>query len=72
MPYINIKITKGATQAQKNELIRRFTEIMVDVLEKRPEHTHIVIDEIAPENWGFDGVNTVEYQWRSMSQGHKK
>ena len=68
MPYINIKITQGATQAQKNELIKQFTQVMVDVLQKRPDQTHIVIDEVAPENWGFDGVNTVEYQWRAMQQ----
>jgi 4-oxalocrotonate tautomerase len=32
------------------------------VLGKRPEHTHIVIDEIDPENWGFAGVLTTEYR----------
>ncbi len=32
------------------------------VLGKRPEHTHIVIDEVDPENWDFAGVLTTEYR----------
>ncbi len=32
------------------------------MLGKRPEHTHVVIDEIEPENRGFDGVLTSEYR----------
>jgi len=62
MPYVNIRITTGATQAQKDELIKGVTQLMVDVLHKKPEHTHVIIDEIAPENWGFNGVNTVVYR----------
>ena len=65
MPYVNVRITAGATQAQKDEIIRGITQLLVDVLNKKPEHTHIVIDEIAPENWGFDGVNTVVYRERT-------
>lgn len=36
MPYINIRITTGATQEQKDELIRGVTQLMVDVLNKNP------------------------------------
>lgn len=31
-------------------------------LEKKPEHTHIVIQEIADENWGFEGMPTDEWK----------
>jgi 4-oxalocrotonate tautomerase len=31
-------------------------------LGKKPEHIHIVIDEVEPENWGFAGMLTTEYR----------
>jgi len=34
----------------------------VRVLHKRPEHTHIGIQEIADENWGFAGMLMDEYR----------
>jgi 4-oxalocrotonate tautomerase len=68
MPHVNVRITQGATQEQKDALIKGITQLLVDVLHKKPEHTHIIIDEIAPENWGFDGVNTVDYRRRNTSE----
>jgi 4-oxalocrotonate tautomerase len=63
MPYVNVQLTKeGLTRAKKAELVRRFTEALVEVLGKQPEHTHIVIDEVDDENWGYAGVLTDE--WR--------
>ncbi len=67
MPYINLQITKdGATAEQKSQIVREFTDTLVRVLGKKPEHTHIVIQEIEAENWGFAGVLTTEYR---KSQG---
>lgn len=62
MPYVNVQITKGATKEQKAELIKDITDSLVRVLNKKPEHTHIVIQEIADEDWGFAGLRTDE--WR--------
>lgn len=62
MPYVNVKITKGTvTKAQKQALVHDITTSLVTHLGKKPEHIHIVIDEIDPENWGFSGVLTTEY-----------
>ena len=55
MPYINLPITKGATRQQKAQLVKEFTESLVRVLGKKPEHTHIVIQEIDGSDWGFAG-----------------
>ena len=56
MPYVNIKITKtGATPAQKAELIKGATELLQRVLNKNPETTLVVIDEIETDNWGIAG-----------------
>ncbi len=63
MPYVNVKITKdGVTTAQKKQLVHDITATLVTTLGKNPEHIHIVIDEIEPENWGFAGMLTTEYR----------
>jgi len=61
MPYINLQITKGATREQKERVVKEFTDTLVRVLGKKPEHTHIVIQEIEEENWGFAGMLTDDY-----------
>lgn len=56
MPYINIKITdEHVSKEQKQQLIEGVTRLMVDVLNKNPETTHIVIDEVHIDNWGLRG-----------------
>lgn len=63
MPYVNIKITReGATPAQKAELIRGVTDLLVRVLDKNPATTFVVIDEVATEDWGVGGLPVEEYR----------
>lgn len=62
MPYVNIQITKGATREQKAQLVKEVTDSLVRVLGKNPEHTHIVIQEIKEEDWGFSGLLTDEWK----------
>ena len=63
MPYINVKITKDGTSAeQKKQIVEEMTQTLVTVLNKKPEHIHIVIDEVEPENWGFAGMLTTEFR----------
>jgi|TARA_R110002073_G_scaffold11861_3_gene53404 4-oxalocrotonate tautomerase len=59
MPYVNIKITdENVTTEQKQALIRGTTQLLVDVLNKNPATTFVVIDEVSADNWGigFDQV----------------
>src|SRR3990167_3300706 len=54
MPYVNIKITnEGVTKAQKQALIKGATQLLVDVLNKNPATTIVVIDEVETDNWGI-------------------
>ncbi len=55
MPYINIRVTDtNVTKEQKRQLIEGATQLLVDILDKKPESTHVIIDEIPIENWGFN------------------
>lgn len=69
MPYVNVQITKGATREQKAAVVREFTDTLVRVLGKKPEHTHIVIQEIAEEDWGFSGQLTDDWRKSQAKQG---
>ena len=55
MPFINIKMTPGATAAQKADLIASITRLMAEKLGKNPQTTHVVIEEVAAEDWGIGG-----------------
>ena len=56
MPYINIRVTdEQVTKEQKRELIEGVTQLVVDILNKNPKTTHVVIDEVPIENWGING-----------------
>lgn len=55
MPYVNIKVTdEQVTKEQKRQLIEGVTQLVVDVLNKNPKTTHVVIEEIPIDNWGVD------------------
>jgi len=59
MPYINVKITdEDVSNEQKQAIIAGCTQLMVDVLNKNPATTFVVIDEVSTDNWGigFDQV----------------
>lgn len=58
MPYVNIKVTGGAeapTAKQKAALIEGVTDLLQKVLNKNPETTVVVIDEVDMDNWGIGG-----------------
>ena len=67
MPYVNVQITRGATREQKAEIVRDITATLMRVLGKRPEHTHVVLQEIAEEDWGYAGLLTDE--WKRQQGG---
>jgi 4-oxalocrotonate tautomerase len=55
MPYIEINVTKGATDQQKAQMVEGITELMVKILGKNPASTQIVFKEYKTENWGIAG-----------------
>jgi 4-oxalocrotonate tautomerase len=56
MPYVNIKITKdGISPEKKAQLIQGVTRLLADLLDKNPQTTVVVIDEVDTDNWGIGG-----------------
>ncbi|WP_336081743.1 tautomerase family protein [Nocardia sp. SSK8] len=70
MPYVNIKVTdEMVTTEQKSQLIRGVTALLQEVLDKDPDSTFVVIDEVPLTDWGVGGVNVAEYRARRAALG---
>ncbi|MEO3429500.1 4-oxalocrotonate tautomerase family protein [Pelagibius sp. CAU 1746] len=68
MPYVNVKITReSATAEQKAALIKGVTDLLVQVLDKNPATTHVVIDEVELEDWGLGGLPVEEFRRRQKT-----
>ena len=68
MPYVNIKVTGGReapSADQKAELIAGVTDLLARVLNKNPETTVVVIDEVDMDNWGIGGKSVTERRKQS-------
>ncbi|MCF6132907.1 tautomerase family protein [Flavobacterium wongokense] len=56
MPFVKIELTReGVTRGQKQQLIKGVTDLITEVLNKDPHLTHIAIQEIDTDNWGYAG-----------------
>ncbi|WP_078429398.1 tautomerase family protein [Alkalihalobacterium alkalinitrilicum] len=55
MPYLNVQILKGASTAQKEEVINGVTKVIQEVLGSKPESTFVVVQEVDNEDWGVGG-----------------
>jgi 4-oxalocrotonate tautomerase len=56
MPYVKIEVTReGVTREQKQTLIAGVTKLITEVLDKDPKLTHVVIQEIELDDWGYAG-----------------
>ena len=65
MPYVKIQVTReGVTKEQKQKLIKGVTQLLVEVLNKNPQTTHVVIDEVDTDNWGIGGEQVTEIRGR--------
>ncbi|MEO1236951.1 MAG: 4-oxalocrotonate tautomerase family protein [Planctomycetota bacterium] len=62
MPVVRITVTPPTTRDQRAAIVADVTASLTRHLGKKPEHTHVVFEEIAEENWGFAGVLTDDYR----------
>lgn len=73
MPYINIKVTdEGVTAEQKQALVKGATKLMVDVLNKNPQTTFVVIEEVNTDNWGIGFEQVTELRKQALTAPTEK
>jgi 4-oxalocrotonate tautomerase len=72
MPFIKIEVTReGVTREQKQKLIAGVTELMTEVLDKDPSMTHVVIQEIDLDDWGYAGEQVSVLRERGITANKK-
>lgn len=63
MPYVHMQVTReGVTLEQKEALIKGITDLLVSVLNKKPAHTFVIIEEVDTDNWGIAGMTVSKYR----------
>jgi len=72
MPYVKIEVTReGVTREQKQALISGITKLMTEVLNKDPKLTHVVIQEIELDDWGYAGEQVSVLREKGITANHK-
>lgn len=55
MPFVSVKLLQGRTTEQKQELARRITEDVVEVLKTSAESVWVTFEELPPADWTVAG-----------------
>lgn len=72
MPYIKIELTReGVTREQKQALIKGVTDLMTTVLNKDPQLTSVVIQEIDLDDWGQGGEQVSVLREKGITANNK-
>jgi len=72
MPYVKIEVTReGVTREQKQQLIKGVTDLITNVLNKDPHLTHVVIQEIGLDDWGYAGEMVSVLREKGITAGKK-
>ena len=56
MPIVQISMIQGRTPEKKEQLIKKVTEAIIEVLKVPVDRVRIVLNEVPKENLGYGGV----------------
>lgn len=57
MPFAQIYMIEGRTEAQKRAVIEKVTQAMMEAVDAPKENVRVWIHEVPKENWGIAGVS---------------
>jgi 4-oxalocrotonate tautomerase len=60
VPVVTVELWEGRTLEQKRALVKAITDAMVEHADANPDALHVIIHEVARENWGRAGVLGVD------------
>ena len=56
MPIVQISMIQGRTPEKKEQLIKKVTETIIEVLKIPADRVRIVLNEVPKENIGYGGM----------------
>ncbi|MEZ5670086.1 MAG: 4-oxalocrotonate tautomerase family protein [Alphaproteobacteria bacterium] len=68
MPFVNIQILKGHSQARKDEMARRITAAIAEVAELPDQAVWVVFEDVEAEDW-YVGATPVSKLGRPKRDG---
>ncbi|UFH32903.1 4-oxalocrotonate tautomerase family protein [Chryseobacterium sp. C-71] len=72
MPFIKVDVLrKDLNREKKQQLMRELNKAVTKVLNKDPHLTHIVINEIEDDNWGYAGEQVTVLKEQGFSNEKK-
>lgn len=57
MPFAQIYMIEGRTEAQKQAVIEKVTQALVEALDAPVANVRVWIHDVPKENWGIAGVS---------------
>ena len=71
MPLVNVKVIEGVfSAAQKQDMVRRLTDAMVEIEgENMRPVTWVVVEEVKSGDWGIDGNPLSTADVRALAAG---
>lgn len=57
MPFAQIYLLEGRTEAQKRAVIEKVTQALVEAVDAPVNNVRVWIQEVPKENWGIAGVS---------------
>jgi 4-oxalocrotonate tautomerase len=55
MPVVTVQLWTGRTVEQKRKLVAAITDAMVEHAGCKPDHLHVIIQDVPKDSWGRDG-----------------
>jgi 4-oxalocrotonate tautomerase len=56
MPIVQISLIQGRTPEKKEELMKKVTEAIVEVLKIQADRVRIILNEVSKENLSYEGI----------------
>lgn len=56
MPTVHVYMMSGRTQPQKEDLIRKVTDVVVTTVDASEENVRVIISEIPKSDYGIGGI----------------
>jgi len=62
VPFVNIRILAGHSQARKDEMAKRITDTISEVAQVPKEVVWVVFEDVTTDDWFGGGISVTEHQ----------